>query len=99
MSMSESKNYSKTKTSFYRRLYIAYLIEHGINTVPAIMQATGMPRRTAQDTISALEEIDIECKFVGANKDGNYEITGWGAIDKKWIVANIQHIRDVLAYP
>jgi len=90
---------SKTKTSFYRRLYVAYLIERGINTVPAIINVTGMPRRTAQDTISALEEIDIECRFVGANKDGNYEIRAWGAIDKKWIDANIQHIKDVLTYP
>jgi len=58
-----------------------------------------MPRRTAQDTISALEEIDIECRFVGANKDGKYEITAWGAIDKKWIDANIRHVKDVLVYP
>lgn len=92
-------SYSKTKTSFYRRLYVAYLIERGINTVPAIMEATGMPRRTAQDTILALEEIDIGCNFVGANKDGNYRITTWGAIDKKWIDANIQHIKEVLSYP
>lgn len=92
-------SYSKTKTSFYRRLYVACLIEHGINTVPAIMHATGMPRRTAQDTILALDEIDIECRFVGANKDGHYEIGSWGAISKKWIEANIQHIKDVLMYP
>jgi hypothetical protein len=92
-------SYSKTKTSFYRRLYVAYLIECGINTVPAIMDTTGMPRRTAQDTISALEEIDISCKFVGANKDGKYEIGDWGAINKTWIQANIQHIKDVLMYP
>jgi len=92
-------NYSKTKTSFYRRLYVAYLIERGINTVPAIMEATGMPRRTAQDTISALEEIDITCKFVGANKDGNYEISDWGAINTAWIQTSIQHIKDVLMYP
>jgi len=90
---------SKTKTSFYRRLYVAHLIDQGINTVPAIMDATGMPRRTAQDTISALEEIDIECKFIGANKDGNYEIRAWGAIDKKWIDSNIQCIKKVLVYP
>ena len=65
----------------------------------SIMAATGMPRRTAQDTISALEEIDIECAFVGANKDGNYEIGNWGAIDKNWVQKNIQHIKDVLGYP
>jgi hypothetical protein len=99
VSKSNNHGHSKTKTSFYRRLYVAHLIERGINTVPAIMNATGMPRRTAQDTISALEEIDIECRFVGANKDGNYEIVDWGAVNRKWIDANIQRIRDVLEYP
>ncbi|EPK1206499.1 helix-turn-helix domain-containing protein, partial [Pseudomonas aeruginosa] len=48
---------SKTKSSFYRRLYVAYLIDSGIASVPEIMAATGMPRRTAQDTIAALEEL------------------------------------------
>ena len=37
---------SKTRTSFYRRLYVAHLISQGTDTVPAIMAATGMPRRT-----------------------------------------------------
>ncbi|HBP79531.1 MAG TPA: hypothetical protein DD685_11960, partial [Halomonas sp.] len=38
---------SKTKSSFYRRLYVAHLIEQGVASVPALMEATGMPRRTA----------------------------------------------------
>ncbi len=43
---------SKTKTSFYRRLYVAWLIHsETASSVPAIMAATGMPRRTAQDTL------------------------------------------------
>ena len=66
----ESVMATKTKTSFYRRLYVAYLIHTGINTVPAIVRVSGMPRRTAQDTISALGEIDILCRFEGAKKDG-----------------------------
>ena len=46
---------SKTKTSFYRRLYVAWLIDSGTAcSVPALMEATGMPRRTAQDTLAAL---------------------------------------------
>ena len=36
---------SKTKSSFYRRLYVAHLIDSGIaNNVPALTEATGMPR-------------------------------------------------------
>lgn len=90
---------SKTRTSFYRRLYVAHLIDTGIGTVPAIMEASGMPRRTAQDTIAALAEIDIACEFVGANKDGHYVIRSWGAIRKEWLVDNLEHVKRVLSYP
>jgi hypothetical protein len=35
---------SKTKSSFYRRLYVAWLIDSQTATsVPALMEATGMP--------------------------------------------------------
>ncbi|MGH8353879.1 MAG: winged helix-turn-helix domain-containing protein [Pseudomonas sp.] len=94
---------SKTKTSFYRRLYVAWLIDSGIASVPAIMDATGMPRRTAQDTLAALAELDIDCLFeqqAGArNHAGRYVIRDWGAIDKHWIAANLRRIKAVLEYP
>lgn len=87
---------TKTKTSFYRRLYVANLIDNGVNTVPQITACTGMPRRTVQDTIKSLAELDIICVFIGATKDGHYEITHWGPIDKHWIQSNLQHIKNVL---
>lgn len=93
-----SQIHSKTKTSYYRRLYVAYLIDSGINTVPAIIEATGMPRRTAQDTITALSELDIRCVSLNTEKDGKYAISGWGAIKKEWIKVNLQHVKDVLNY-
>lgn len=89
---------SKTKTSFYRRLYIAYLIYSGTATVPTITQESGMSRRTAQDTIAALCELDIECRFIGANKDGHYTIDNWGPIDPQWIKQHWQHIKTTLGY-
>lgn len=95
---------SKTKTSFYRRLYVAYLIDSGIaSSVPALTEVTGMPRRTAQDTISALADLDIVCEFEqldGArNHAGGYRIRDWGAIDRAWIEGNLQAIKTVLGYP
>ena len=55
---------SKTKSSFYRRLYVAYLIDsQQASSVPALTEVTGMPRRTAQDTIAALADLDIVCEF------------------------------------
>jgi hypothetical protein len=95
---------SKTKSSFYRRLYVAYLIDSGIaSSVPALMEATGMPRRTAQDTIAALADLDILCEFEqldGArNHAGGYQIRNWGAIDKAWIAQHVAQIKAVLGYP
>ncbi|TNF85164.1 hypothetical protein FGE05_00795 [Pseudomonas sp. ICMP22404] len=95
---------SKTKSSFYRRLYVAYLIDSGVaSNVPALMEATGMPRRTAQDTVAALTDLDIVCEFEqqeGArNHAGGYRIRDWGAIDRGWIEANLPRIKAVLDYP
>lgn len=95
---------SKTRTSFYRRLYLAWLIDSGTATsVPALMDATGMPRRTAQDTLAALAELDIDCAFVqdGGERHnaGHYQILDWGAIDRQWIATNLPRIKAVLGYP
>lgn len=87
--------HSKTKTSFYRRIYVAWLIAQGTNTVPKIIQATGMPRRTAQDTLAAIHELDIEM----LNENGNYRIANWGAVNSQWVHENIQDIKAVLEYP
>ena len=57
--------------------------------MPALTEVTGMPRRTAQDTIAALADLDIVCEFEqeeGArNHAGRYRIREWGAIDRGWI--------------
>lgn len=88
--------YSKTKTSYYRRLYIAHLIDIGINTVPLLLEITGMPKRTLQDTILALAEMDIVCAIAGGTKNRSYSIEAWGAINKDYIKNNLQHIITVL---
>ena len=95
---------SKTRTSFYRRLYVAWLIDSGTATsVPALMAATGMPRRTAQDTLAALAELDIRCDFVQhggeRNNAGHYRIADWGPIDRAWVAAHLPQIRLLLDYP
>lgn len=92
-------NYSRTQKSFYRRAYTAYLIDSGTNTVAGIIAATGMPKRTTQDTIAGLKEHDVDCVFVGGTKNGYYEIRGWGGINKGWVKNNLQHITGVLELP
>lgn len=94
---------SKTKSSFYRRLYVAHLVTAGTASVPAIMAATGMPRRTAQDTISALSELDIDCRFVKDEGErhniGGYRIHDWGPIDPRWVSQHAERLRRALGYP
>ena len=81
---------------FYRRLYIAHLIDSGINTVPKLIKETGMHRRTLQDTITGLADLDIECEFHGATKDGSYVIIDWAGIDPEWVENHLRHIKSVL---
>ena len=95
---------SKTKSSFYRRLYVAWLIDsQTASSVPALTEVTGMPRRTAQDTIAALADLDIVCEFEqldGArNHAGRYQSHSWGPIDKAWVGEHLVQIRQVLGYP
>jgi len=94
---------SKTRSSFYRRLYVAHLVATGSASVPAITAATGMPRRTAQDTIGALGELDILCEFeplAGERHNiGVYRIRDWGPIDPDWVASHAERLRHVLGYP
>jgi hypothetical protein len=95
---------SKTRSSFYRRLYVAWLIDSGAAaSVPALMAATGMPRRTAQDTLSALADLDIQCEFIQQagerNNAGHYVIRDWGAINPQWIASHLAQIKAILGYP
>jgi len=94
---------SKTRSSFYRRLYVAWLIDSGAAcSVPALIAATGMPRRTAQDTLAALAELDIDCVFEQhdgeRNNAGHYRIQNWGPINRDWIASHLPSIKAVLGY-
>ena len=95
---------SKTKSSFYRRLYVAWLIDtQRASNVPALTEVTGMPRRTAQDTLAALADLDILCEFEqedgACNHAGRYVIRSWGPIDKSWVARHVEQIKQVLNYP
>lgn len=94
---------SKTRSSFYRRLYLAYLVARDIDNVPAITEATGMPRRTAQDTLAALAELDIDCVFEPTPGErhniGQYVIHDWGPINPDWLEVHAERLRKALGYP
>jgi hypothetical protein len=93
-------SYSKQKLAFYRKLYLAYLIDNGEYNVPMLEKITGMPRRTIQDCIKVLEDISIEVSFQTQegkrNNDGIYRISSWGPIDRHWVASQMPHIGAVL---
>lgn len=92
---------SRTRTSFYRRLYVAYLIDQGKADVPTLVEQTGMPRRTAQDTIASLADLDIDCQFEQDDKrhnSGQYRVKHWGPINPDWVSRHAQHIGELLGY-
>ncbi|MEJ2444993.1 MAG: helix-turn-helix domain-containing protein [Exilibacterium sp.] len=87
---------SKQKRAFYRKLYLSYLIDTEKHSVPSLQQKTGMPRRTIQDCLKTLSDINIRCEFVpiaGArNNAGFYRIVSWGPIQQDWVRENIDRI-------
>ncbi len=78
-------------------MYVAFLIDSGTNTVPALLEATEMHRRTLQDTLKALADLDIIIETRGGTKNASYAIISWGAIDKDWIKNNLQHVKSALS--
>lgn len=94
---------SKTQSSFYRRLYVAYLVARDVDSLPAIIDATGMPRRTAQDTLAALTELDIDCSFEPTpgkpHNIGQYVIRDWGPFDPDWLDQHAERLCKALGYP
>lgn len=89
-------NQSKTYISNIRKLVIACFIDRGFSTVPLLMEATGMTRRTLQEAIKAMSDVTITCRFEGATKSGRYIIDDWGLIQPKELILNLQHYTGVL---
>jgi len=58
-----------------------------------------MPRRTLQDSISALDDIGIECQFIQDGERDNagyYKIKTWGPITPAWVDTHIDYITTIL---
>ena len=90
--------HNKSKIAFNRKLLIATLIDSNIGSVPLLVDATGMNRRTVQEVINSLSDIDITCLRSGSTKSGYYFISDWGLLDKRKVRNQLQHINGVLEY-
>lgn len=90
---------SKAKIAYYRKLYLAYLIDSGRHNLVSLEELTGMHRRTLQTAMSGFEGIGILYEFIqdgSKNRHGYYRITDWSDHNKGWIKRNLQYVIDVL---
>jgi hypothetical protein len=91
---------SKAKISYYRKLYLAYLIDTTKSNLVSLEEVTGMPRRTIETSMKGFDDIGIDFKFVqevGArNRHGSFKILSWGDHKKSWVKDNLQYVIDVL---
>lgn len=90
---------NKSKIAYYRKLYLAFLINLERHNLVSLEEKTGMPKRTIQTAMSGLSDIGIEHEFVQdgpKNRQGYYKITEWADHNPKWIKSNLQYVIDVL---
>lgn len=89
--MTDTPTYSKAQLAFYRKIYIAFLMEQEAQNIPSLELQTGMPRRTLQDCIKGFADLSIECEFIARagtrNNDGYYRVNNWGPINPQWVGA------------
>ncbi|WP_432697439.1 winged helix-turn-helix domain-containing protein [Marinobacterium sp. YM272] len=98
--MATPVNDSKASLAFHRKLYLCWLISREQHNLGSLQKATGMPRRTLQDTLKSVDDIGIDCRFEqqegGRNNQGHYLISDWGPIQPEWIEQRADEIADAL---
>ena len=87
---------NKTKLAFFRRMYVAYLIDTVQNNqVPDLMIITGFSRRTLQAVIDGLSDYCIACEYV--KTENRYVIKDWASVQRQWVLEHIEEIKQELA--
>lgn len=92
-------NPSKASKAYYRKLWIALLIDSERHSLLSLEEATGMHRRTLQTAMAGFSDIGIECEFVQdgpKHKHGYYCITDWGDHRRDWIETRRDDIEALL---
>lgn len=93
---------SKQRRAYCRKLLLAHLVATERHDLRSLEAATGMPRRTLQDTLADLGDIGIACEFVQdgpKHRHGFYRILEWGDHDPDWVAAHLAELRCSLADP
>jgi len=90
---------TKQRRAYCRKLLLAGLVAAGRHDLRTLEAATGMPRRTLQDSLADLADIGILCEFVQdgpKNNHGFYRILDWGDHDPAWIARELEALRAVV---
>jgi hypothetical protein len=90
---------SKQKKAYYRKLYLAWLIDNGRHDLLSLERDTGMPRRTLQDCIKAMADIGIVCEFIQdgpKHRHGYYQVLEWGDHRREWLASRRAEIEAML---
>ncbi|WP_425425646.1 helix-turn-helix domain-containing protein [Vibrio harveyi] len=86
---------TRTRLAYHRRLYVAYLIDSGINTVPSICEESSLSRRNVEDIIQNMSDYDIILSREGSRRSGYYSVECWGFTDRDEVqrkIIQIQHL-------
>jgi len=86
---------SKQRRAYCRKLLLAHRVSSERHDLRSLEAATGMPRRTLQDTLADLGDIGIACSFVQdgpKHRHGYYRIDDWGDHDPEWIRSHLDRL-------
>lgn len=90
----------RSQRAFFRKIYLAWLIDNGRHNLRTLQEKTGMPRRTLQDSLKDLEDIGISCIFEQSdgerNNCGLYRVKDWGPIRRSWVRSNLSLLKEEL---
>ncbi|MCZ6830358.1 MAG: helix-turn-helix domain-containing protein [Gammaproteobacteria bacterium] len=95
-----SQGVSKPKKAYGRKLFLAHCISTARHDLHSLEAETGMPRRTLQDAIKAMDDIGIVCRFVQdgpKHRHGYYQVLDWGDHDPDWVAANLAKLVALLS--
>jgi hypothetical protein len=87
---------TKQRRAYCRKLLLAHLVSRERHDLRSLEMATGMPRRTLQDTLADLSDIGIDCEFVQdgpRNNHGYYRVRDWGDHDPAWIAEHLDALQ------
>jgi hypothetical protein len=87
-----SKIKKNFESNFGRLCVLVWYISQTKSNKVLLAKLTGSTLVSIPFQIKTLKEIGVRINFVGARKNGYYEIDDWGPINPKWVHKNIEQL-------